>query len=32
LFIDDGTVDIATHHSIQLLEFEQRIDMLWAMV
>lgn len=29
LFIDDGTVDIARRHGIQLLEFEQRIGIQW---
>jgi len=29
LFIDDGTVDIARRHAIQLLEFEQSIGIQW---
>jgi hypothetical protein len=29
LFIDDGTVDIARRHAIQLLEFERRIGIHW---
>jgi hypothetical protein len=29
LFIDDGTVDIARRHAIQLIEFERRIGIQW---
>ncbi|KAH9026626.1 PAP2 superfamily-domain-containing protein [Lactarius pseudohatsudake] len=29
LFIDDGTVDIARRHAIQLLEFERRLGIQW---